>query len=117
MNGQTGYDLITKPGFQNDEDHKETDYWVNLGHLAKTLPIMGIAKNYNRQELLEELNSETLVNVTSLNTLRGIMGDATQYSQQKIDSIITCLNLTYPDGRILEEQEANVRRFRLITVG
>ena len=116
MNGQTGYDLITKD-FSNDEDHKETDYWVNLGHLAKTLPIMGIAKNYNRQELLEELNSETLVNVTSLNTLRGIMGDATQYSQQKIDSIITCLNLTYPDGRILEEREANIRRFRLITVG
>jgi len=113
MNGQTGYDLITKD-FSNDKDHKETDYWVNLGHLAKTLPIMGIAKNYNRQELLGELNSETLVNVTSLNNLRGIMGDATQYSQQKIDSIITCLNLTYPKGRI---PEADVQRFRLITVG
>lgn len=113
MNGQTGYDLITKPGFQNDTDHKTSDYWVNLGHLAKTLPIMGIAKNYNRQELLEELNSERLVNVTSLNTLRGIMGD-TQYSQQKIDSVITCLNLIYPTGQI---PEADVQRFRLITVG
>ena len=121
MNNQTGYDIISDTEFSNDSDHPTSQYWINLGNLSKTLPVMGIARNYNREELRSIiLENELWGTAEEYATLRTILADTNEYTKHKLDVVVECLNLIYPDGLVSDiDPSGNIttERFRLITAG
>ena len=120
MNGREGYQIISETGFENDENHPTSQNWINLGNLSKTLPVMGIARNYTREELKNEiLENELWSTADEYADLRERLDNENEYTNHKLNTIIDCLNLLYPDGMIPDtsSEEGEVVRFRLITAG
>lgn len=112
MNGQQGYNIISQTGFENDESHPVSQHWIKLGNLAKTLPVMGIARNYTRNELYSIImDTEPWNTAEEYAELRTRLNNENEYTQHKLDTVVQCLNLLYPDGNIDGDG------FRLVTAG
>lgn len=120
MNGQQGYDIISETDFGNDETHPASQYWINLGNLTKTLSVMGIARNFTRNELYNVIiNDDFWGTAQVFESLRRVLADTNEYTKNKISIVTQCLNLIYHDGTVTDINEENNTgdRFRLITVG
>lgn len=120
MNGQQGYDIISETDFGNDETHPASQYWINLGNLTKTLSVMGIARNFTRNELYNVIINDDFWGTAQIfENLRTVLANTNEYTQNKINVVIQCLNLIYRDGIVTDINEENNTgdRFRLITAG
>ena len=120
MNGQQGYDIISETDFGNDETHPASQYWINLGNLTKTLSVMGIARNFTRNELYNIIMNDDFWGTAQVfENLRTVLANTNEYTQNKISIVTQCLNLIYRDGTVTDISEENNTgdRFRLITAG
>lgn len=120
MNGQQGYNIISETDFGNDEAHPASQYWINLGNLTKTLSVMGIARNFTRNELYDVIMNDDFWGTAQVfDNLRRVLVDTNEYTKNKISIVTQCLNLIYHDGMVTDINEENNTgdRFRLITVG